>query len=112
MGLGVLHKRLPAVAAPPARKRVAQSPGARRTGIGSGSHTPAEGFLGTDRPHALKLFAWYSFNSPLCSASIGVKSRKLSMDTTVTAACPPRARASADPANPPPTITTRGTVVT
>ena len=45
---------------------------------GSGSQTPAEGPLGTDRPHALKLFAWYSFNSPLGSTSIGVNQVALS----------------------------------
>lgn len=45
---------------------------------GSGSQTPAEGNLGTDRPHALKLFAWYSFNTGLGTTSIGVNQLALS----------------------------------
>jgi hypothetical protein len=44
----------------------------------SGSQSPAEGPLGTDRPHALKLFAWYSFNNALGHTSIGINQVALS----------------------------------
>jgi hypothetical protein len=43
---------------------------------GTGHQT--EGNLGTDRPHALKLFAWYSFKSGLGTTSIGVNQLALS----------------------------------
>jgi hypothetical protein len=43
---------------------------------GTGHQTT--GFLGTDRPHAFKLFAWYSFNSRLGLTSIGVNQLALS----------------------------------
>jgi hypothetical protein len=44
----------------------------------------SEGRLGTDRPHAFKLFAFYSFNSGLGATSIGVNQLALSgtPDTT------------------------------
>jgi len=38
----------------------------------SGDQTPKEGPLATDRPHALKVFAYYLFNSKLGTTNIGV----------------------------------------
>ena len=50
----------------------------------SGDQTPKEGSLATDRPHALKLFAYYGFKSGLGSTNIGVNQVVLSgtPDTT------------------------------
>jgi hypothetical protein len=44
----------------------------------SGSQQPAEGNLGTDRPHALKVFAWYQFKTGLGTTNIGVNQLALS----------------------------------
>jgi hypothetical protein len=44
----------------------------------SGSQAPAEGRLGTDRPHALKLFAWYQFKTGLGTTNIGLNQLALS----------------------------------
>jgi hypothetical protein len=43
---------------------------------GNGQQT--EGVLGTDRPHALKLFAWYQFKSGLGTTNLGVNQVALS----------------------------------
>jgi carboxypeptidase family protein/TonB-dependent receptor-like protein len=44
----------------------------------SGSQSPAEGRLGTDRPHAVKVFAWYQFKTGLGTTNIGVNQLALS----------------------------------
>ena len=44
----------------------------------SGSQTPKEGPLGTDRPHAFKLFAYYNFKTGLGTTNIGVNQFVLS----------------------------------
>ena len=44
----------------------------------SGSQKPAEGPLGTDRPHAFKLFAYYNFKTGLGTTNIGVNQFVLS----------------------------------
>lgn len=38
----------------------------------SGSQTPAEGPLGTDRPHAFKLFVFYNFKTGLGTTNVGL----------------------------------------
>ena len=50
----------------------------------SGDQTPKEGNLGTDRTHALKIFAYYQMNSGLGTTNIGVNQLVLSgtPDTT------------------------------
>jgi hypothetical protein len=50
----------------------------------SGDQTTKEGNLGTDRPHALKLFAYYGFQSGLGTTTLGVNQIALSgtPDTT------------------------------
>ena len=50
----------------------------------SGSQSPSEGLLGTDRTHALKVFAYYQINSGLGMTNIGVNQLVLSgtPDTT------------------------------
>jgi hypothetical protein len=50
----------------------------------SGSQSPAEGPLGTDRPHAFKAFAWYQIKSGLGTTNFGVNQFVLSgtPDTT------------------------------
>jgi hypothetical protein len=50
----------------------------------SGDQTPKEGALATDRPHAVKLFAYYGFKSGLGNTNIGVNQVVLSgtPDTT------------------------------
>jgi hypothetical protein len=44
----------------------------------SGSQTPATGPLGTDRPHAFKLFAYYRIKSGLGTTNVGVNQMFLS----------------------------------
>ena len=44
----------------------------------SGSQTPAEGPLGTDRPHAFKAFVYYNFKTGLGTTNIGLNQFVLS----------------------------------